>query len=146
MFPSTVREVSHRLVLGLLLGAALLLAAPIQASAAEINCKIQTGSCEQTVQDRRVRLNILPKPVEAMQELTFRVSVSGAPLPEAPFIDLGMPGMEMGPNEVSLEQVNATAFEGQGVIVRCPSGKRTWKATVVLPEAGQAEFVFDVVY
>jgi len=146
MVQSNVGKASHRIILGLLLGTALLLGTPPQAPAAEINCAIQEGSCVQTVQDRRVELNILPKPVKAMQELAFRVSVSGPPLSQAPFIDLGMPGMKMGPNEVSLEQVNATAYEGQGVIVRCPSGKTIWKATVVLQGIGQAEFVFDVVY
>ncbi len=146
MVQSNVRKASHRIVLGLLLGSALLLSPPPQASAAEINCNIQEHSCRQQVQGRRVELDILPKPVKAMQELTFRVSVSGVPLSEPPFIDLDMPGMEMGPNQVSLKQVNATTYEGRGVIVRCPSGKRIWKATVVLPDTGQAEFVFDVVY
>jgi hypothetical protein len=27
-----------------------------------------------------------------------------------------------------------------------PSGRRTWKAAVTLPEAGAVDFVFDVLY
>ena len=36
--------------------------------------------------------------------------------------------------------------KGQGVIVRCPSGKRIWRATVTLPSIGNVDFTFDVVY
>jgi hypothetical protein len=90
----------------------------IAASDIEPNCAIQEGSCTRQVDDRTVTLDILPKPVKAMRDLTFRVSVSGGPPPAAPYIDLGMPGMEMGPNQVRLEPVNATTFEGTGVIVR----------------------------
>jgi len=54
--------------------------------------------------------------------------------------------MDMGPNRVELRPVKENVYEGQGVIVRCPSGRRTWKATVTLPESGKAEFVFDVIY
>jgi hypothetical protein len=54
--------------------------------------------------------------------------------------------MDMGSNRVELRAVKDSMYEGQGIIVRCPSGRRTWKATVTLPGAGQAEFVFDVIY
>jgi hypothetical protein len=57
-----------------------------------------------------------------------------------------MPGMNMGLNRVELRAVKDSVYEGQGIIVRCPSGRRTWEATVTLPEAGQVEFVFDVIY
>jgi hypothetical protein len=30
--------------------------------------------------------------------------------------------------------------------LRRSSGRRTWKATVTLPDAGKVEFVFDVIY
>jgi hypothetical protein len=93
-----------------------------------------------------VTLDILPKPVMAMKDLTFTLTVSGKDLSSEPFIDLGMPGMDMGPNRVELRRVKDTVYEGQGVIVRCPSGRKTWKATVTLPQTGKVEFVFDVIY
>jgi hypothetical protein len=100
-----------------------------------------------------VTLDIFPKPVKAMKELTFRLTFDGRELPDNPYIDLGMPGMAMGPNRVLMKRVgNNTSrvgnntYEGQGVIVRCPSGQRTWKASVILPDAGVIDFVFDVIY
>ena len=111
-----------------------------------LNCDIHKGACRQTVEEHTVALDISPKPVTAMTELTFQVTVSGTPLSNPPHIDLGMPGMQMGPNRVEMTKTGDRAYEGKGVIVRCPSGKRVWQATVTLPETGKAEFVFDVVY
>jgi len=37
-------------------------------------------------------------------------------------------------------------YEGKGVIVKCPSGHRVWRATVTVPDLGKAEFIFDVIY
>jgi len=83
-----------------------------------------------------------------MQDLSFRVTLDGK-LPEnsdSPYIDLGMPGMNMGPNRVQLKSAGNAAYEGRGVIVRCPSGRRTWQATIILPDVGQINFIFDVIY
>jgi hypothetical protein len=81
-----------------------------------------------------------------MQDLTFTVSFAGQKPGAAPYIDLGMPGMNMGRNRVFLKSLDESVFEGRGVIVRCPSGRRTWKATVTAPNLGSVEFVFDVIY
>jgi len=96
--------------------------------------------------ERQVTLTVNPKPVEAMKDLTFDVTISGGQPVRAPYIDLNMEAMDMGPNRVELEQKKSGAWTGMGVIVRCPSGKRTWIASVVVPTEGTVEFVFDVVY
>ena len=111
-----------------------------------IHCDIHKGPCSKELAGMMVTLDILPKPVTAMKDLKFNVTLSGEKKNAAPYIDLGMPGMNMGPNRVELRPVKDNVFEGQGVIVRCPSGRRTWKATVTLPEVGKVEFLFDVVY
>ena len=111
-----------------------------------VDCDIQTGPCVKTVEGVEVRLDITPRPVEAMKDLTFRVGLKNGLLESDPYIDLGMPAMEMGPNRVSLKPVDPATYEGKGVIVRCKSGKRTWRATVTLPGLGRAEYIFDVVY
>jgi hypothetical protein len=111
-----------------------------------INCDIQHGPCTRDLAGRTVTLEILPKPVKTMTDLTFILTVSGKNLAGDPTIDLGMPGMTMGPNRVELRHVRDNVFEGQGIVVRCPSGRRTWRASVTLPEAGKVEFVFDVLY
>jgi len=117
------------------------------AAEAAPDCGIHESSCTKTIGNYSVELDIHPKPVAAMQDLTFRVSVTGGAISQTPYIDLGMPGMHMGPNRVDLKPSSTTmTFEGQGVIVRCPSGKRIWRATVTLPSIGNVDFTFDVVY
>ena len=117
-----------------------------QNSPVRVECDIHAGPCIAMVTDREVSLEINPKPVRAMQELTFTVSFSGKKLGAAPYIDLGMPGMNMGRNRVTLKQTGENRFEGKGVVVRCPSGRRTWKARITAPDLGSVEFIFDVIY
>jgi hypothetical protein len=57
-----------------------------------------------------------------------------------------MPGMKMGPNRVLLKLTDQGFYEGKGVIVRCPSGRRTWFANINIPESGEVKFIFDVIY
>ncbi|MBW1841858.1 MAG: hypothetical protein JRI75_08705 [Deltaproteobacteria bacterium] len=111
-----------------------------------VNCDIQQNPCRQKLADTEVVLDINPKPVKAMTDLKFRITLSGKQPVKPPYIDLGMPGMKMGPNRVSLEPRGEGVYEGTGIIVRCPSGKRVWKARVTVPETGSVEFVFDVIY
>jgi hypothetical protein len=98
--------------------------------------------------DCSITLEVDPKPVKAMTDLQFTIILSGTFYEEvkAAYIDLGMPGMQMGPNRVMLQSVRPGVYEGHGIIVRCPSGRRIWQATVTVPDIGQAVFIFDVVY
>jgi hypothetical protein len=111
-----------------------------------INCDIQNQSCTQQLEDISITLDIEPKPVKAMQELTFYVTLTGSQSSAPSHIELGMPNMKMGPNQVILESVGEHTYQGTGFIVRCKSGKRTWYATVNLPNKGTVTFVFDVIY
>ena len=113
-----------------------------------INCNLHAGACTQILGGVEVALEVTPKPIKAMQDLSFKVTLTGKPpaASEAPYIDLGMPGMKMGPNRVQLKSAGNHTYEGRGVIVRCPSGRRIWQATVIIPGVGQTDFVFDVVY
>jgi hypothetical protein len=61
-------------------------------------------------------------------------------------IDLGMPGMFMGNNVVTLRRQASGLYRGTGIIPRCLSGRRLWKAAVNAPGVGKVEYVFDVVY
>ena len=115
---------------------------PIEA----VNCDIHHNTCTQKLSETEVILDIRPKPIKAMRNLTFKVTLKGKQPLDAPYIDLGMPGMKMGPNRVLLQSAGDNIYEGIGIIVRCPSGKRIWKATVTVPDMGSAEFVFDVIY
>jgi hypothetical protein len=111
-----------------------------------INCNIHHGTCTLKLSDTDITLDIGPKPVKAMTDLKFTVSLAGNKDVSEPYIDLGMPGMKMGPNRVLLKAVGKGVYTGTGIIVRCPSGKRIWKATVTVPDKGSVEFIFDVIY
>lgn len=113
-----------------------------------ILCHVHQEACKGLLSGRPVELEIFPKPVTAMTELTFRLTLPEDSLKEniSPYIDLGMPGMQMGPNRVTLNAVSHRVYEGNGIIVKCPSGKRTWQATVTIPGHGVIAFVFDVRY
>ena len=119
---------------------------PVMAADALINCDAHKGVCSQSAGDLTMSLDITPRPVKAMQDLVFKVSIKGAAPSKPPHIDLGMPAMKMGPNQVALKPTGNGTYEGTGVIVRCKSGKRTWFANVVVPDAAEAKFIFDVIY
>ncbi len=113
-----------------------------------IPCHVHQEACNGLLSGRPVALEIFPKPVTAMTELIFRLALPEHDLKKntSPYIDLGMPGMHMGPNRVTLKAVSPGVYEGNGIIVKCPSGKRTWQATVTIPGHGVIGFVFDVRY
>ena len=111
-----------------------------------VNCDIQHNACLKQLSDCTITFDVNPKPVKAMKDLTFRISLSGKQPDADPYIDLGMPGMDMGPNRVILKTAGEGTYKGMGIIVRCPSGRRIWSAKVTVPGIGMAEFIFDVVY
>ena len=111
-----------------------------------INCRAHNGKCTLPMGKETVTLEISPRPVTAMQDSTFTVTLPGNPPAQTPYIDLGMPAMKMGLNRVQLKSDGNGDYVGKGVIVRCKSGRRTWFANVVVPGMGEAKFIFDVVY
>jgi hypothetical protein len=111
------------------------------------DCDIQKGPCRGVLEGADVILDILPRPVVAMKELTFRVQVrEDKDLPEKIIIDLSMPGMEMGVNRVIMKKTGEGVYEGKGIIVRCPSGRRLWKATLLFSPEREVSFTFNVIY
>ena len=118
----------------------------VNADTATINCQAHEGACSLPLGTETVTLTISPRPVTAMQESTFQVTLSGHVPEQNPYIDLGMPAMKMGPNRVQLKANENGTYTGKGVIVRCKSGRRTWFANVFVPDLGNIKFVFDVVY
>ena len=55
--------------------------------------------------------------------------------------------MYMGENRVRLAALGGGRYQGRGVLVRCPSGRRGWVAEVEVPSAGgpplRATFTFE---
>ena len=109
-------------------------------------CNFHQSACTMSLSNATVTLDIQPKPVKAMRTLTFDLEVSGTVLTRQPHIDLDMPGMVMGPNRVPMKPIKEGLYKGEGFIVKCPTGKRTWRAKVTLPGVGIVDFVFDVLH
>ena len=123
------------------------------ASAADIkiNCDIQRGPCiQKTGNGLTVEFDIKPKPVTAMSDLTFLITFTRGGMPFAgstAALDLAMPGMFMGKNLPILKRTGSGRFEGRGIIPRCPTGKKTWQADIIIVHEGKTDvagFVFEV--
>jgi hypothetical protein len=112
----------------------------------QINCDIQNQPCTRMVSGGSISFDIQPKPVKAMENLKFEVKIKNLDLNQAPTIDLGMPGMKMGPNQIKMKRTADGVYQGEGIIVRCPSGKTLWQAIINLPGKDSVDFIFDVIY
>jgi len=111
------------------------------------DCDPHTGSCTKQAGAYTVTLDINPKPVQHMKELTFDVSIAGesaALLPDTIPLDLSMPGMDMGKNQVPLRKKGDSRYSGTGIIVKCPSGRVLWRATLLISETLNPSFTFNV--
>lgn len=102
------------------------------------------GTLRGTAGRQEVLLSLSPWPPRAMREVEFTVSLPGYADASPPFVDLSMAGMAMGRNRVDLSRGPDGRYRGTGVIVRCPSGRNDWEATVTAPGAGKAVFRFVV--
>ena len=107
------------------------------------DCAIEEGPCTKKIGAVKIVFDIKPKPVKAMRELLFTVILKGI-VTDRLILDLGMPGMYMGKNEVALKKTGDGIYTGKGVIPRCLSGRRLWRATVDIPEIGRVDFLFNV--
>jgi len=109
------------------------------------DCDPHAGSCTTTAGRYEVTLDITPKPVVHMEELTFDVSFGDkVPESETLVLDLSMPGMDMGRNRVTMEKGEDGHYRGKGIIVRCASGRTLWRATVFLDDTLKPAFTFNV--
>jgi nitrogen fixation protein FixH len=115
-------------------------------------CNVQAGPCIRKTSDgMTVEFDITPRPLTALSERTFAVTLTrqGAPAANVSSIslDLSMPGMFMGTNRPPMKIAGAGRYEGKGVILRCMSGKKTWQAEVTVTRPKRTDvvdFVFEV--
>ena len=104
-------------------------------------CDLQSGPCKQPLPSGgEVTLSIGPRPVRAMQDLEFTVTVTPASAAAGAevAIVLTMPGMYMGETRAALAPAGEGVFRGKGVVVRCSSGRRDWNADVLVIRDGGA--------
>ena len=115
-------------------------------------CDLGRGPCAQRVGGATVTLALSPRPLRTMSELAVAVEVSPASAASdgQGAVAFAMPGMEMGDNRARLALAGPGRWQGKGVLVRCPSGRKRWAAEVEVPAAAgaaplRAAFLFDVV-
>jgi FixH len=117
-------------------------------------CDLAAGPCARAAAGAVVTLEIAPRPLRAMRDLELTVDArrGAVPVPDGVVeVALEMPGMYMGENRVRLAPIGGGRYRGRGVLVRCPSGRRTWSAEVTVaprePATAapiRASFTFDV--
>jgi len=112
------------------------------------SCDLDAGPCAAELEGSgmEVAFDVGPKPLRTMVPLEFTVATGGEVngSGEDVFVDLTMPGMFMGENTVRLEPAGERLWKGRGVIVKCPSGGKIWRAVVSVPGRGNAAFTFEV--
>lgn len=102
-------------------------------------CDLAAGPCTRSLDGGgEVVVDIGPRPIRTMREITVRVEVRPAPTATRVAVSFSMPGMEMGENRVVLDRVGPGAFQGKAVLVRCPSGRREWLVGVDVSGPGAA--------
>ena len=109
-------------------------------------CDLAAGPCTRPLPDgAQVTLELGPRPLRTMRDLAVRASVrwptrlervrESQAYPVDLSVAFSMPGMEMGQNRVRLEPAR-DGWQGTAVLVRCPSGRRSWLAEVTVALRG----------
>ncbi len=96
--------------------------------------------------DERVRFRVTPQPVRAMKPLHFQVDLQHYGEPQSVMVDLSMPHMIMGVNRIAMKKSSPGVYEGVGILPICPSGRKTWQASVIIDNHVASEYIFDVQY
>ncbi len=114
------------------------------------DCEVDGWPCVKNIgEGLSVSFDINPKPLKTMSQLLLSVVLKrgDAPVTGATVtVDLSMPGMYMAANRVSLSHKREGLYEGKGVIVRCPSGRRVWRARIAVEEQGKNPTVADYTF
>ena len=98
------------------------------------------------IPDGRVQFTVTPQPVQAMKPLLFQVTVHNDREPQSVLVDLSMPDMYMGINQVTMRKSSPGVYEGVGIIPICPSGLKLWQASVIIDHQVTGNYYFDVQY
>ncbi|MGD0280815.1 MAG: hypothetical protein ABSB95_00470 [Dissulfurispiraceae bacterium] len=102
---------------------------PAAGSDGKPDCDINRGPCKKNAGSTEILFDILPKPVKAMQELNFTITIKGGPESDKLIVTLGMPDMYMGENKIIAGRSSKETYTG----VETPKGEK-------------ADFLFNVIY
>ena len=120
---------------------------PLKSVPAVVECDLDGGPCTARTGGLDIVIEIFPRPVRTMTDLTVTVTATGdggGIDDEAVGVEFTMPGMVMATYRVVLDRTGEGEYGGAAVIVRCPSGGRSWRATVFGPSIPHTAFDFTV--
>lgn len=98
-------------------------------AAKETECDLQKSACEVSYGKHKIRFDLNPKPVKAMQELKIEIQIDPPLQAEELLIDFTMPEMYMGENKAKVKKISAGQYEGKIILPRCK--KTLWQAEVI---------------
>lgn len=102
-------------------------------------CDLAVGPCAQHAGVWEVTLDLGPRPPRTMAELAAVVELRRGGLPvegATVLLSFEMRGMSMGENRRALTGAGGGRYAGTAVLVRCPSGRKDWVATVAVGAEG----------
>ncbi len=93
----------------------------------------------------RGTLDLNPKPVVAMKEITFTLALNEKKFdPQEILLDLTMPEMYMGENKVKLLKKQENIYEGKGVFPECTSKFTRWNIEIFFDPSTTTNIQFDI--
>ncbi len=103
-------------------------------------CDLAVGPCSLAAGPFDVTLDLGPRPLRTMVDLSAAIGLArgGAPVEGVTAVlSFDMRGMSMGTNRRVLSPAGAGRYGGKAVLVRCPSGRKDWIATVAIEVPGE---------
>lgn len=91
------------------------------------------------------QIDLSPKPVRVMKEIQFTLKLNSFDFkPDEILLDLTMPEMYMGENQVTLIPIKENEYVGKGVFPECSSGFKRWNIEIIFSKKYSTNIQFDI--
>ncbi len=99
------------------------------------SCDLQQKNCSLLTPDgAQISLLIANRPIPMVKPFQIKVQVSNMDVQEVA-VDFKGIGMDMGPNNITLEQLTPGEFSGTGILPVCVRNHMEWRADVYIKTA-----------
>ncbi len=92
-------------------------------------CDLHKSSCEITVKNQKFSLEVFPKSIPLMKELTFRLETTKE-IKEDFTLDIYATNMFMGYFNLKFKEIEDGVYEAKGTLPTCPVGNMKWNADI----------------
>lgn len=113
-------------------------------------CDVHKGNCSFEIKINenntlKGNLDLKPKPVYAMKEIEFFLTLENSSLEDPEILlDLTMPAMYMGENQVSLKKISNGVYSGKGVFPECTMDDRLWNIKILIKDKNHQKLDTDI--